>query len=58
MGSLPYKERLEKLGLTTLQVRRERGDIIETYKILTQKVDVEPSIWLTLLATKDGAAST
>ena len=30
---LPYKERLDKLSLTTLQARRERGDLIEYFKI-------------------------
>ena len=44
MGSLPYEERLKRLGLTTPQARRERGDMIETYKILTGKVDVEPTL--------------
>jgi len=32
---LCYKDRLDKLGLTTLFFRRKRGDLIETYKILT-----------------------
>ena len=35
VGILPYRERLEKLGLTTLLERRMRGDIIETFKILS-----------------------
>jgi len=30
-----YATRLKKLGITTLKARRERGDMIETYKILT-----------------------
>ena len=34
MDDLSYKERLNKLGLTTLLERRMRGDLIETYKIL------------------------
>ena len=58
MGHLSYEERLVKLGLTTLQARRERGDMIESYKILTGKVDVQPDIWFTPLAGRDGAAST
>ena len=35
--NLCYKDRLKKLGLTTLEVRRRRGDLIQTYKILTGK---------------------
>ena len=58
MGSLPYEERLTRLGLTTLQARRERGDMVETYKILTGKSDVDQNIWFTPLENRDGAAST
>jgi len=32
-----YTDRLRKLGLTTLQTRRKRGDMIEVYKIMTGK---------------------
>ena len=34
---MSYEQRLEALGLYSLQQRRLRGDIIETYKILTGK---------------------
>ena len=36
-GILPYKDRLKKLGLTTLLERRLRGNLIETFKIVTGK---------------------
>ena len=36
---LPYKERLVQLKLPTLKYRRIRGDMIEVYKILTNKYD-------------------
>ena len=58
MGSLPYEERLRRLGLTTLQARRERGDMVETFKILNGKVDVDKNIWFTPLVNREGAAST
>ena len=58
MGNLTYEERLAKLGLTTLQDRRVRGDMIETFKILTEKVDVNPDTWLTPIGSREGAAST
>ena len=39
IGLLPYSKRLQIMNLTTLGERRIRGDLIETYKILTRKVD-------------------
>jgi len=33
-GGLSYERRLQETGLTTLVVRRARGDLIETFKIL------------------------
>ena len=36
-----YKDRLDRLGLTTLFVRQTREDLIETYKILTEKEIIE-----------------
>ena len=34
-----YEQRLGYLDLPTLRYRRQRGDMIETYKILTNKYD-------------------
>ena len=33
-------DRLKILGITTLQTRRLRGDLIETYKIMTGKENI------------------
>ena len=35
MGTLTYEKRLKMLGLTTLLERRARGDLIETFRIVT-----------------------
>lgn len=43
---LTYEERLRKLNLPTLDHRRDRGDMIETYKILTGKYDSSVSTGL------------
>jgi len=37
LRKLDYGQRLQKLGLTTLETRRRRGDLIETFKIMTGK---------------------
>ena len=58
LGNLPYEERLHRLGLTTLEDRRERGDLIETYKIITGKVDVDPCTLFTPLTTGELLANT
>ena len=41
MRGLSYEERLERTGLTTLEVRRARGDLIEVFKILKKFEDIE-----------------
>jgi hypothetical protein len=45
MRELPYEERLRKLGLPTLLYRRERerADMVQTYKLLHNQEDINPS---------------
>ena len=43
-----YLDRLKEVGLTTLQDRRVRGDMIQVWKTLHQKDDVRPETWFTL----------
>ena len=42
LKNVPYQERLKKLGLCGLEQRVLRGDLIETYKILTGKTKLDP----------------
>ena len=44
---LPYDERLRRLGLTTLTQRRLRGDLIEAYKIITGKENINSNQFFT-----------
>src|SRR6218665_2514807 len=37
LGKFTYEERLMRCGLTNLEKRRTRGDLIEAYKIMTGK---------------------
>jgi hypothetical protein len=39
MKDLTYEERLRKLKLPSLRYRRLRGDMIETFKIVTEIYD-------------------
>ena len=40
-----YEERLAELGMVTLKTRRKRGDLIQAYKVLSGKDDVDAGIW-------------
>ena len=43
LKGLKYSERLKRLNLTTLRERRIRGDMIETYKLISGKEDINPN---------------
>ena len=46
-GNLKYEERLERLNLFLLQYMRMKGDMIETYKIMSGLKDVNSSQFFT-----------
>ena len=53
-----YRQRLEELGITTLEERRERGDLIQVYKILSGKDRVSPQTWFQTCEELDGRRGT
>ena len=42
LRNLSYEERLRRCKLTNLEVRRNRDDLIKTFKILSGRVDLPP----------------
>ena len=50
-----YEERLVEANMTTLETRRYRGDLIQMYKIMTGKDDVDPNIWFKTMAENRGS---
>ena len=54
LRNLSYENRLRHLKLTTLEERRWRGDMIETYKIITRKEKLNPNNFFQMVPDRDG----
>ena len=53
-----YEEKLRVLGLTSLEENRDRGDMIEMYKMMTGKGKVDFRNWFQLATSREGAGNT
>ncbi len=52
LRNLSYEQRLQSLGLYSLEQRRLRGDLIETYKLVTGKENVDYKSFFTLTTNR------
>ena len=48
MQDFNYNDRLKMLGLQRLEERRMRSDLIETFKIVNRKYDINPELFFQL----------
>ena len=51
MRGKTYEDKLREVGLTTLEDRRDRGDTIQTFRIIHGIDQVERGTWLTWQVT-------
>ena len=49
-----YEDSLMSLGLTSLEKRRQRGDLIETFELLTGRLDLDPDRFFQLAENQHG----
>ena len=52
-----YEEKLKDVGLTTLKERRERGDLIETFKVMKGFNRADKKLWFNIRKCEEGKAT-
>ena len=52
-----YQERLAELGMVTLEERRRRGDLVQMFRIMSGKDNVNSAWWFQPVSEREGAAS-
>ena len=60
LRSRNYEGKLKEVGLTSLEERRSRGDMIQTFRIINGIDNVDAATWFTMESERerDGATST
>ena len=60
LRSKNYADKLKEVGLTSLEERRSRGDMIQTFRIINEVDNVEAETWFTFASEREreGATST
>ena len=53
-----YEEKLRQLGLTTLEENRRSGDMVEMFKMMTGKTNIDYQYFFQLAPTRYGAGNT
>ena len=52
LGKISYEEKLEKMGMQSLEDRRKRGDLVDTFKYMNGIYDADPSGLFTFVQTR------
>ena len=53
-----YEDRLRELNLESLEDRRKRGDLLQAYRVLTSKDNVDPTTWFTMYQPQEDTVRT